>query len=42
MSGTRNLATLTEPTKLINANAATLRNRVEKLHPNLPNLTGDV
>ncbi len=26
----------------INANAATVRNRVEKLHPNLPNIVGDV
>ena len=26
----------------INANAATVRNNVEKLHPNLPNITGDV
>jgi hypothetical protein len=26
----------------INANAATVRNNVEKLHPNLPNISGDV
>jgi TonB-linked SusC/RagA family outer membrane protein len=26
----------------INANAATVRNNVEKLHPNLPNIVGDV
>lgn len=26
----------------INANAATVKNNVEKLHPNLPNITGDV
>jgi len=26
----------------INANAATVRNNVEKLHPNLPNITGEV
>jgi TonB-dependent starch-binding outer membrane protein SusC len=26
----------------VNANAATVKNRVEKLHPNLPNISGDV
>jgi len=26
----------------VNANAATVRNNVEKLHPNLPNISGDV